>query len=467
MDHRVIDAVGALFEHILADPKVPPEVGQQIGRLQLPVLRAALADWEAFDTPGHPVRRWLDRLASLGMGLETIDPAAAGVLVTRIRELVQRIVDSDFSRPAAFEEPLQALERFVAEQGRDEAARRGAQPDRLAQCEADWALAARLGSALDDGLRSLALPGFVHEAACGVFTHLAVRDARDRRAAASPGAAERPPAGAAAPAMMPTLHLLHELVMSLQPKADPAWRAGFATRVGSLVQRLRSAWVAIGWPATEQEAFLAQLLQAHARTLRVPGLSTLEHNLLATQLLAALSRAWSAAAAAPAGPAQPEAAAAEGRWRPAADPSLGLLPAAALQKAAGPDDGTPATQAASADAGAAARAPGDRPVDRAPTLSIPDETQLGVAFELRLSSGWRRARLNHISPGGHFVVFAVGRTGRAVTMTRRMLAQLISDGGFRALETRTLLERAAERARRQLDALRQARPASPLASPAR
>src|SRR5262249_40274772 len=42
LDHMVIDVVGGMFDQILSDPKVPPQMARQIGRLQLPVLRAAL-----------------------------------------------------------------------------------------------------------------------------------------------------------------------------------------------------------------------------------------------------------------------------------------------------------------------------------------------------------------------------------------------------------------------------------------
>ena len=44
LDHLVIDLIGTLFDQILADPKVPPQMARQIARLQLPVLRAALGD---------------------------------------------------------------------------------------------------------------------------------------------------------------------------------------------------------------------------------------------------------------------------------------------------------------------------------------------------------------------------------------------------------------------------------------
>ncbi len=36
LDHMVIDVVGSLFDQILSDPRVPPQMARQIARLQLP-----------------------------------------------------------------------------------------------------------------------------------------------------------------------------------------------------------------------------------------------------------------------------------------------------------------------------------------------------------------------------------------------------------------------------------------------
>src|SRR5690606_9220418 len=44
IDQIVIDIVAALFDQVLSDPKVAPEMARQIARLQMPVLRVALGD---------------------------------------------------------------------------------------------------------------------------------------------------------------------------------------------------------------------------------------------------------------------------------------------------------------------------------------------------------------------------------------------------------------------------------------
>ena len=69
----VIDVVGSLFDQILSDPKVPPQMARQIARLQLPVLRAALGDATFFSSRRHPVRRFVNRIASLACAFDDLD----------------------------------------------------------------------------------------------------------------------------------------------------------------------------------------------------------------------------------------------------------------------------------------------------------------------------------------------------------------------------------------------------------
>jgi len=116
LDHMVIDVIGSLFDQILSDPKVPPQMARQIGRLQLPVLRAALGDPSFFSSRRHPVRRFVNRVASLGAAYEDFDDEGAQRFLAKVRELVQQVVEGDFDQIDVYEQKLAVLEAFVAEQ---------------------------------------------------------------------------------------------------------------------------------------------------------------------------------------------------------------------------------------------------------------------------------------------------------------------------------------------------------------
>ena len=79
LDHMVIDVVGSLFDQILSDSRVPPQMARQIARLQLPVLRVALGDPTFFSSRRHAVRRFINRLASLACAFDDFaeDPGRA------------------------------------------------------------------------------------------------------------------------------------------------------------------------------------------------------------------------------------------------------------------------------------------------------------------------------------------------------------------------------------------------------
>lgn len=90
-DRMKIDIVATLFDHVLADDRLPTEIRNSLARLQLPVLRMALADDTFFLSRTHPTRRLLDRLAQA-----SLPPAAEGKVdsdsVRSYREELDRVV---------------------------------------------------------------------------------------------------------------------------------------------------------------------------------------------------------------------------------------------------------------------------------------------------------------------------------------------------------------------------------------
>ena len=69
MDAMTLDIVSMLFDALFDDAKVPLALKGLIGRLQLPMLKVAIADKELFSSKTHPARRLLDTIGQLGMRL--------------------------------------------------------------------------------------------------------------------------------------------------------------------------------------------------------------------------------------------------------------------------------------------------------------------------------------------------------------------------------------------------------------
>jgi enoyl-CoA hydratase/carnithine racemase len=82
---------------------------------------------------------------------------------------------------------------------------------------------------------------------------------------------------------------------------------------------------------------------------------------------------------------------------------------------------------------------------------LADAVQIGFAYRMHINSEWHKVRLSHVSAGRSFFIFTRGaRHQQTISLTHRMLVRLCEAERFRAIETRTLLERATVRARQQL-----------------
>ena len=83
-----------------------------------------------------------------------------------------------------------------------------------------------------------------------------------------------------------------------------------------------------------------------------------------------------------------------------------------------------------------------------------DHINLGFAYQMLLKDEWQKVRLTYVSPARSFFVFTRGRAHQeTISMTTRMLARMCESGRMRAVESAYLMERATQRARKQLAAL--------------
>ena len=450
LDHLVIDVIASLFDQILSDTKVPPQVARQIARLQLPVLRAALGDNSFFSSRRHPVRRLINRIASLGSAVDSFEDSEGQALLARLAGLVQEVVDGDFEQIAVYEDKLAALEAFIAEQSRQRVQALGTADQLLADKEASLQVQQRYGQALQEALQGLPVPAYLHEFLAQTWS----------RAIAQVALAE----GNDAALTQRLRDAGRELVLSVQPKGSPERRQHFLRKLPQLMKDLNMGLDRIACPEADRRQFFARLLPAHAESLKGQAQSTLEHNLLSRQLDGALATPVPSARDLPrlqAGPALQalQAAASQCRFTPAEAAAVGLLEDAAVDWSGAVDIDLAAEPELSAADLDIAGLPAAEPVEPSHGKSLADHVQLGCAYRLLLQGQWQKARLSHVSAGRSFFVFTHG-TGvqSTVSMTYRMLVKLCEGGRLRALESAYLLERATARARRQLAALGGSKP---------
>jgi len=440
LDHMVIDVVGSLFDQILADPKVPPQMARLIARLQLPVLRAALGDRSFFSSRRHPVRRFVNRIASLACAFDDFTEDPGREFLSHVRELVQEVAMGDFERMDVYESKLDALEQFIAQQSALALQARGDAAALLERKETDLRLQQRYMQQLQTSLGPVPIPAFLRDFLAQVWSQAIVLAGRS----GSPEREQR------------LRQLGRELVMSVQPKGGTAQRQAFLAQLPALMRTLNEGLDLIGWPEAGRKTFFGELLPAHAESLKGQGLSPLDHNLLAKQLDGVFGVAAPTEKDLPppgsSGPltvpgdldmAQrltPEEARRLGLvqeakvdWNGQVDIDLGAE--APLQAADISIEGLPAAEAPEPSEG---------------ELLI-DHLQLGFAYQMNTGDAWRKVRLAHVSAGRSFFIFTQGQKHQeTVTMTARMLRRMCEAGRLRAFENAYLLERATARARKQL-----------------
>ncbi len=469
LDHLVIEVVSSLFDQILSDARVPPEMARQLARLQLPVLRAALADGTFFSSRRHPVRRFINRVGSLACAFDSFDSGPAKQLLDCTRVLVDEIVDGDFDQLEIYDAKLLELERFVADQTHAEI-RASAAAATLRGKELEWRAQQRFSERLRAALEPLALPAFLLEFLIGAWAQaIVMATRRDGADADYPLRLRRTGA---------------ELVKSVQPKRSIAERKDFVARLPALMAELTQTMKFVDWPQAAQDEFFGQLVTHHAGSLKGAPKSELDHNMMLRALEAAFRTPVPTADEAADAPVDSTPLpAVEQRFSLEEELAIGLVSehevdwshAVAASVAAPAAAPAPAMQArvasalATAGAGAALPAIDEsalKPVDAAPVpeaMELPespelaagpqlrDHLQLGFSYQLNLRNEWQKVRLTYMSPARSLFLFSHGAKGReTISMTARTLGRLCAAGRMRAFESAFLIDRATQRARQQL-----------------
>ena len=450
LDHLVIDVIGFLFDQILADPKVPPQMARQIARLQLPVLRAALGDPSFFSSHRHPVRRFINRLASLGSGFEDFSEAGAQEFLIKVKALVQDVIEGDFDQIEIYEQKLATLEHFVADQAAKELQAQSGANALLSEKEDQYRLRQLYAQRLAGDLKDVDSPAFLRDFVSRVWSQVLLR-------AAEIG-------GASGDQAQRLRRVGRDLFLSVHAKPTPALRKAFLAELPKLMQELTEGMNLIAWPEAQRRAFFGQLMPAHAEALKSPGGSQLEINLMARKVDGALERPvpsrddLRAAGMLPvlldeipppqlsaeevqrvglvqeanvdwAGPVQAQAEVASDP-EPVDSPAQAALPV--LPGLPAPAEAPEATQG----------------------RDLADHVQIGFAYQMHLEGEWHKVRLSHVSPARSFFIFTHGaRHKKTISLTERMLVRLCETGRLKAFENATLIDRATTRARRQLAAL--------------
>ncbi len=112
-EKAIIEVVALMFQSILSEDRIPSAVRVWFARLQVPVLRVALAEPEFFSNLNHPARQLIDRMGACVLGFDTTS-IGGSALEAEIRRVVQVIEQYPETGRRVFQLVHNEFEKFLA-----------------------------------------------------------------------------------------------------------------------------------------------------------------------------------------------------------------------------------------------------------------------------------------------------------------------------------------------------------------
>ncbi len=262
MDAMTLDIVTMLFDQLFDDPKIPAGLKGLIGRLQIPVLKVAIADKSLFTNKAHPARALLDALGEVAVRLppefNTAHPRFAV-----IEEVIQQLLDKFEDDVSVFVTAREQLEALLAEEDRRVEEKASAVVAHMEQAE-NLAIAK---SAAEEEVRlrvqARNLPGpvleFLVEHWLKLLLLLHVKHGKE------------------SDEWKNGVQAMDQLIWSVEPKSAASDRRALAAIVPSLLKRLAAGLQTAGADEQVRAQFFAQLMAYHTEALGLGGNSKKPH----------------------------------------------------------------------------------------------------------------------------------------------------------------------------------------------
>jgi hypothetical protein len=119
-EKATIEVVALMFQAILSEERIPPAVRVWFARLQMPVLRVAIAEPEFFGSMEHPARQLIDRMGScvLGFDAATINGSALEAEIRRVVQVIEQYPETGRRVfQLVYDEFQKFLGKFLTEKG--------------------------------------------------------------------------------------------------------------------------------------------------------------------------------------------------------------------------------------------------------------------------------------------------------------------------------------------------------------
>ena len=117
-DEDLINLVAMLFEFILEDYNLAPQIQVLISRLQIPILKVVIKDNSFFSSNRHPARQLLNSLAKAGIGWSKAKNNNHDTLYDKIHEIVHKILNEFTGDNSLFDQLNKEFKQFINKEDR-------------------------------------------------------------------------------------------------------------------------------------------------------------------------------------------------------------------------------------------------------------------------------------------------------------------------------------------------------------
>ena len=258
LDRGTVDALSEVFDFVFADQTIPMQMKVVIGRLQIPVLKAAMIDRDFFLSSDHPARKLVDSLALASISWAP-ERGEHDPLYMRIEATVKRILTEFEDDVTLFSNLLMEFTEFLFEteqqaQRQIEPAVAREQTDEaldLALRHADDVIGERIASLSPDRPLASFLAPFLTGPWCQVMAHAWLQ------AEENSGQWEL------------ELTMLDHLIWSTQAKVNADERRQLVQVLPDLVRHLNAGLDSIDWTGEERARFTKRLIATHTLAIRM------------------------------------------------------------------------------------------------------------------------------------------------------------------------------------------------------
>ena len=252
-DGLTLDIVTILFDYILDDPAIPDAMKALIGRLQIPMLKVALFDKALFSKKMHPARRLLDALAAAAVGWSETQ-LAHGRLYEVVDKIVHRVIDECEDDISLFENSVNELEEFLAQESNESEQRIAESTSSLRTREQIVLAKMTVDDAMNDRIRDCDMREFIQQCLVDYWRQLLIITHVEH--------------GVESEIWQDQLRTVDDLVWSIQDKSTPQDRKALTEKLPHLLKSIKRGMVTLEMEPKICSKFMSMLASVHVVSVK-------------------------------------------------------------------------------------------------------------------------------------------------------------------------------------------------------